>query len=492
MTPDFDLILVLLGIQIVLGGFDNLWHHELTEALPGRISARLEISLHAARELIYAGVFLTLAWTQPHGWFAWIFAAVLLAEIGITIADFIEEDRTRTLPPLERVLHTILAINYGAILILLVPHLQAWAAQPTGLVGVDHGLWAPLLTVCAVGVFIWGVRDLIAGVQLYRRKQEVDADPVTQPSGRVVLVTGGTGFLGQRLVRRRLALGDRVIVLSRDPRKAMALFGDRVEAVRDLELIAPASRIDAVINLAGARVADMPWWPFRRRQLLDSRLRVTEAVVALIDRLDYKPDVLVSASAIGAYGDRGETPLAEHASRPLGVFTADLCRVWEMAAERARRQTRVAILRFGLILGRDDGVFPRLAMTRPFGVVPRFGDGRQWMGWVHVEDALGVIDKTIMDRRMVGPFNVVAPQAARHGEVIDTIAAGRLTIPVPAEFLRVLLGEMSQLFLASQLVVPERLNRLHHTFRYPEIEGAVRDLTLKRPKLAEQQFCHDN
>lgn len=487
MLMDFDLVLILLGIQILLGGFDNLWHHELTEALPGRLSARREISLHAARELIYAGVFLTLAWTQPGGVLAWVFGAILLLEIGITLADFIEEDRTRTLPALERVLHTVLALNYGAILVLLLPYLAEWAGRPTGITLVEHGWWSPVLTVCAVGVFAWGVRDTIAGVTLYRRARQTGPAAEPPESGRVVLVTGGTGFIGQIFVRRRLARGDRVIVLSRDPRKARALFGGRADVVTDLDLIAPATRIDAIINLAGARVADLPWWPARRRVLLDSRLEVTRAIIRLVARLQTRPDVLVNASAIGAYGDRGETPLPEHASRPLGVFTADLCRVWEMEAERARRLgVRVCILRFGLVLGRDDGVFPRLVMTRPLGVLPQFGDGRQWMGWVHVDDALGVLDRALDDRRMAGPFNVVAPGGARHGEVIRALAGPRLVLPVPAALLKLGLGEMAQLFLASQKVVPERLERLHHAFRYPDMESAATAL-LDAPRAPDEE-----
>lgn len=488
MIVDFTLILALVTVQALLGAFDTLWHHELVEGLPGRVSARFELGLHAARELIYAGVFLVLAWLQPNGLLAWLFAVVLLVEILITLTDFIEEDRTRTLPPPERVLHTVMAILYGGFLVMVAPHILAWAGEPTGLVAVGHGAWSWVLTVFAAGVFAWGVRDTLATLALYRRAAEQADEPAAAPSGRTVLVTGGTGFLGQRLVRRRLARGDTVIVLSRDIRKVRALFDGRVHAVDDLDLVAPETRIDAVINLAGARVADMPWWPFRRRQLLDSRLTVTAAITRLIARLQTKPDTLISASAIGAYGDRGETALPEHASRPLGVFTADLCRVWEMAAEKARRHTRVCILRFGLVLGREDGVFPRLAMTRPFGFLPRFGDGRQWMGWIHVEDALDIIEKAILDGRMAGALNAVAPGEARHGEVIDAIAGGRWVIPVPAWALKTGLGEMSDLFLASQRVRPARLQALLHTWRYAHIQDAVAELVGK-PERSDEVLC---
>ncbi|WP_412545106.1 TIGR01777 family oxidoreductase [Maricaulis sp. MIT060901] len=475
-----DILFIVLAVQVLLGGFDNLWHHEITEALPGRVSARTEIGLHAARELIYAGAFIIFAWFQPHGWLALLFGAVLVGEIVITLADFLEEDRTRRLPPFERVLHTVLAINYGVVLALLTPILWDWfKLEGAGLI-VDRGLWSLFFTAAAIGVFGWGVRDAIAWRDLNKRAAGRTEPARLRPSERTVLITGATGFLGQDLVHRLTGRGDRVIALSRDTLKARALFGPRVDVTDNLDLLADDTRIHAIVNLAGANVADMPWWHSRKQLLLDSRLDTTRAVLALIKRLRHKPNVLVSASAVGAYGDQGETPLPEHAGRPLGVFTADLCRVWENEACHAVKYgVRVCRLRFGLIFGRDGSAFPKLALGRLFGIAPQFGDGQQWMSWVHKHDALRAIEFALDRQELAGPVNVAAPAEVRHGEVMRAIGGRGLLMPIPAALLRLGLGEMSELFLASQRVRPQRLQTAGFHFNYPDIKTACRDLTGK-------------
>lgn len=140
------LLLTMLTIQVLLGGLDNLVHHELTEKLPTRGSARTELVLHDARELIYALLFATLAWFAPHGLWAWVMLALLATEIIATLAAFIEEDRTRTLPPFERVLHTVLALNFGAILAIGAPLWLGWSAAPTTLAFAPQGLFSLFLT----------------------------------------------------------------------------------------------------------------------------------------------------------------------------------------------------------------------------------------------------------------------------------------------------------------------------------------------------------
>lgn len=475
--PALDIVFVILTVQILLGGFDNLWHHELSEGLPGRVSARTEIGLHAARELIYAVVFLIFAWVEPHGPWAVALGIVLMGEILITLADFLEEDRTRKLPPLERVLHTVLAINYGVFLALLIPILWGWAQLPGALTPVDRGLWSLFFSLAGAGVLIWGVRDALAWITLDRRARDRIAPGPVVASGRTVLVTGATGFLGQDLVHRLQLRGDHLIILSRDTLKAAAMFGNNVSVVDDLQRLAAETQIDAIINLAGANVADMPWWDGRKQVLLDSRLTPTAAVIALVHRLHNKPQVLVNASAVGAYGNRGEAALPEHASRPLGEFTADLCRVWENEANRAAAAgVRVCCLRFGLIFGRDGSAFPKLALGRRFGVTPQFGCGRQWMSWVHKLDALRAIEFALDQPRLNGPINVVAPTQVRHRQVMRSIAGTGLLLPIPAILLKTVLGEMADLFLASQRVRPDALQAAGFRFNFPEIEGACQNL----------------
>jgi hypothetical protein len=157
-----DAALSLLMVQGALGAFDTLWYHEWKQRLPARATAGKELRLHAARDFAYAIVFGSLAWVAWEGWLVGLLALVLVFEILITLWDFIEEDVSRPLPPGERVMHTVMAIVYGAFLANLFPQLAAWAAEPTRFVLVDHGLVSWLMTAMAAGVFASGVRDVVA------------------------------------------------------------------------------------------------------------------------------------------------------------------------------------------------------------------------------------------------------------------------------------------------------------------------------------------
>ena len=139
-----------------MGAFDTLYHHELTERLAWRPSQRRELQLHAVRNWLYAVLFLTLGWLQPHGAFAMLVAVILLVEVVITLMDFVEEDLSRKLPASERINHTLLALNYGAILVLLAPVLLDWFARPAALVASYHGIWTWLATAAAAGVAVFG------------------------------------------------------------------------------------------------------------------------------------------------------------------------------------------------------------------------------------------------------------------------------------------------------------------------------------------------
>jgi hypothetical protein len=158
--------LALLVVQGFLGAFDTLWYHEFRQHLPRRPLASLELRLHAARDFAYAVLFGSLAWVAWHGWLAWLLAGLLAVEIVITLWDFIEEDLRRPLPPGERVMHTIMAIVYGAFLAYLIPILIAWSAEPSGFVFTPHGWISWLMSAMALGVFGSGIRDLAASFAL--------------------------------------------------------------------------------------------------------------------------------------------------------------------------------------------------------------------------------------------------------------------------------------------------------------------------------------
>src|ERR1700719_2276799 len=166
MTSSF--LWTLITIQIAMGAFDTLYHHEMTEGLAWRPSQRHELKLHGVRNLLYALLFLTLGWLEVHGFWAMIVIAVLVAELVITLMDFVEEDMSRKLPVSERINHTLLALNYGAILVLLLPVLIEWAGQPAAVTPAYYGFWSILAAVAAVGAGFGGVRDLAASRRLAR------------------------------------------------------------------------------------------------------------------------------------------------------------------------------------------------------------------------------------------------------------------------------------------------------------------------------------
>ena len=252
-------IFIVLTVQIILGAFDNLWHHEITERLPSKRSARGEIALHSAREFLYALLFFALAWTSWHGVWAYVLLGLFVLEIVITLADFVVEDMTRRLPPLERVLHTILAINVGVFMTLLVPLGLQWSASTTAIEPADHGAWSIFLTLCGTGVLLWSLRNAVAALRWLRpptwRRYPFVIGQKQNP--RTVLVTGATGFIGQAVCRALLREGDRLIVLSRDADKARDRFGDSVRIATHLDQIESCEHIDAMINLAGAPITGL-------------------------------------------------------------------------------------------------------------------------------------------------------------------------------------------------------------------------------------------
>jgi uncharacterized protein (TIGR01777 family) len=404
----------------------------------------------------------------------------LAAEILITLADFVEEDRSRRLPPLERVLHTILALTYGANLALWAPELARAAYAPTGFSPVYYGVWSWSVGLFALGVFAWGVRDLIAvmhlGVPEWQR-HPMRAGSASIP--QVVLVTGATGFVGRALTRSLVARGDSVIALSRRPERARDLFGPRVQVCRDLSEIGAHQKIDAIVNLAGAPVMGGWWTSVRRRRLVGSRLQVTEQVLDLIRHLQHKPTVLVNASAIGFYGDRGDECLQESSGESAG-FLSELCQQWEAAAVRADALgVRVCRLRFGLVLGRDGGVLQPLALATLFGGAAVLGNGRQWVSWIHLHDLVRMIEYAIEHKQLTGAVNAVAPAAVEQRQLMQTLALTLhrpLLLRVPALVLRSLAGEMADLLLISQRVVPQRMMQSGFQFAYPELPAALRHI----------------
>lgn len=477
-----DLFWALLFVQLALGAFDILYHHEFLEGLAWRPSQKNELRLHGARNLFYAVVFFGLAVLKPTGAVAIVALVILAAELVITLIDFVEEDRTRRLPATERIAHTLLALNYGAILVLLVPVLIDWAAEPTGVALVARGVWSLLLLIAVLGVIVFGVRDFASVYRLSRLKTR-EAATLVQNLGepKSVLVAGGTGFIGRSLVEALARCGHRVTVLTRSLRHAEKLAAP-VRIVTDLGQIADDEVFDAIVNLAGEPVASL-WTPRRRREIIRSRVAMNEQLVALAARLWTKPDVYIAASAIGAYGADVEGPVDE-ASEIVddGSFSYASCAHTEAAARRMETVgIRTALLRIGLVLDPAGGSLGRMLFAFEFGLGGAFGDGRQWMSWITRDDLVRLIAHIIRDRELSGPVNAVAPNPVRNADFARALgrALNRPTaMPAPAFLLRTALGGFGEeILLGGQNVQPAKALASGFRFRDQEIGEALARLT---------------
>jgi len=294
-----------------------------------------------------------------------------------------------------------------------------------------------------------------------------------------ILLTGGTGLIGRALCRHWLEQGHHLWVWSRSPERVASLCGDRVLGIGELKEVDTVP-FDAVINLAGAPIADRPWTQSRRRLLWNSRIGLTEQLVEWLAGRVQRPAVLISGSAVGWYGDGGERQLTE-ADRPLGNdFASQLCIAWEESAQRAEALgMRVVLVRTGLVLAPRGGFLQRLRPLFSLGLGGRQGDGRQWMPWIHLDDQIGLIDFLLQQPAARGPYNACAPAPVRNAEFASAFAAslGRpALLPVPAALLKLGLGELAGLILGGQKAVPARLEAAGYRFRFASLDAALADL----------------
>ncbi len=307
-----------------------------------------------------------------------------------------------------------------------------------------------------------------------------------------VIITGGTGLIGRHLAGSLAADGHEVIVLSRNPERVTNLpAGVRAERW-DGRTAAGwghlADGADAIVNLAGENLAgnnppfDMRWTPARKQRILESRLNAGRAVVEAIQAAAVKPSVLIQSSAVGYYGPRGDEEVTEQTPAGIG-FQADVCVQWERSTEAVEALgVRRVLIRTAPVLSLD-GVLLRLMLlpVRLFVGGP-IGGGQQWFPWIHLADETAAIRFLIERQDASGPFNLCAPGIVRNREFYRTAGQvlGRPSFfPTPGFLLKLALGEVSELVLAGQRQIPARLQQMGFSFRFPELEGALRDLLKK-------------
>ena len=309
-----------------------------------------------------------------------------------------------------------------------------------------------------------------------------------------VIVTGATGLIGRRLCAVLQGSGHRVTALSRDAERARRVLPQGVSCLTwgghgsgsadDWEAAVAAA--DAVVHLAGEPVAGRRWSKDFKETFKASRVQTTRDLVRVIRQDASRPRAFVCASAVGYYGDRGDETLDER-SPPGDDFLAGVCVEWEAAATSAAGPaTRVAMMRIGIVLASEGGPLPEMLYPLPVRVSPwklglggRLGSGRQWVPWVHVEDAVGLLAQAVEDDRLSGPVNVTAPEPVRNATLARAI--GRALhrppiLPVPGWVLSLAMGEVAYVLLTGQRVLPAAANAAGYEFRYRDIDAALRSL----------------
>ncbi len=294
-----------------------------------------------------------------------------------------------------------------------------------------------------------------------------------------ILITGGTGLIGRHLCKALLAEGHELTVFSRNPATVPAKCGAGVQAMSTWDAWRPDMHFDAVINLAGEPIVDARWTEQRKQVLWTSRVTLTEDLVRSMAQAEQKPAVLLSGSAVGYYGGRGDMVLDE-TSAPGSDFPAQLCTAWEAAAKAAEGLgVRVCLLRTGLILSKEGGLLSRMLPPFRLGLGARVGDGRQWMSWVHIDDYVAMVLRLLHDEQMRGAFNMTSPAPVTNMEFTATLAAvlhRPAPFVAPASLLRLSMGESASLLLEGQRVLPKRMLASGMALRFEKLDDALKDL----------------
>jgi uncharacterized protein (TIGR01777 family) len=292
-----------------------------------------------------------------------------------------------------------------------------------------------------------------------------------------IAVTGSRGLVGSALLPFLASAGHSVTRLVRSSPSGDDVFWDPAEGVRDHSRL---EGVDAVVHLAGENIAAGRWTVRRKEEIRRSRVEGTRRLGESLAKLSHRPKVLVSASAIGFYGNRGDEILTE-GSRPGSGFLVRVCQEWEAATDSASRAgIRVVCMRFGMILSPAGGALKKMLLPFRLGAGGRLGSGEQYVSWVAIDDTVGAIHHALRTESLQGPVNVVSSNPVTNAEFTRTLArvlSRPAILPVPASAARLVFGELADaLLLGSQRVMPSRLQASGYRFQYPELEGGLRHL----------------
>jgi uncharacterized protein len=297
-----------------------------------------------------------------------------------------------------------------------------------------------------------------------------------------ILITGGTGLIGSKLTEALLGAGKEVWILSRRPAEAKAPEGAKLvdwdgrTTERWLYLV---DQVDALVHFAGTSLGGGPWTEARRQEILESRILGGQALAGAVRASSARPKLLVQASAIGYYGTSEQATFTE-TDPPGDDWLAAVCLAWEKATQDVEDLgVRRVIVRTGLVLDRRQGVLPQMALPVRLGFGGPIGSGRQWLSWIHVEDEIQAILRLMEDDTARGAYNLTAPTPQTNAEFMRALAQALhrpYWLPAPAFAIQLALGKMSKLVLEGQKVLPNRLQEIGFTFRYPELGAALEEI----------------
>ncbi|HEY0924581.1 TIGR01777 family oxidoreductase [Rheinheimera pacifica] len=293
-----------------------------------------------------------------------------------------------------------------------------------------------------------------------------------------ILLTGGTGLIGSALVKHWLNQ-HKLVVLTRNPAQAQQQLGPEVRTVQSLQQV-DFNQINAVINLAGEPIVGKRWSDAQKQLLCDSRWAITEQMVGAIKAASAPPSVLISGSAIGIYGRQQQQFIDEDYQPFHAEFSSELCQRWEqLALEAQSANTRVCLLRTGIVLANEGGALKKMLLPFKLGLGGRIGNGEQYMSWVHLQDMLRLTDFLLQHPTLTGPFNATAPNPVTNAEFSQQLAKvlhRPAILPMPAFVLKLMLGEMADLLLTGQRVIPAKLQHAGFAFKYSQLPDALKVL----------------